>query len=928
MSSKNSTIKIGAAIALIASVTFAESVDTDIVIYGSSPAAISAAVQAKRMGRSCVIVSPETRIGGLTTGGLGQTDIGNKAAFGGIALEFYRDVAKWYADEKHWTRQKPTEYFPDGQCAGSKDGGSMWTFEPSAVLAILEGWEKRDGLDIHRGKLLDRGPGKVKLKGEGEQRKIVSFLTLDGTEYRGKMFIDATYEGDLMAAAGVSYAVGREANSVYGETINGNVSTEAAGAWNHGINDEVSAYVKPGDRSSGLLPGVEPYNPDEKPGDGDKRVQAYCFRMCLTDDPGNRIPFMKPVGYDERNYELLFRDFEKGFALSERPSGARAWKWEWCPSIMSKMPNRKTDSNNRCGFSTDFIGANWNWPEATYAEREQMLKAHLDYQMGLMWTLANHPRIPEVVREYFSKYGTCKDEFLDGLGSGWQRQLYVREARRMIGDYVMTEHNCRGKVKASRPVALGAYTMDSHHVRRVETKDGFVRNEGNVEDHGFAGPYPIDYGAIIPKRGECSNLFVPVCLSASHVAFGSIRMEPVFFALGQVAGTAAAQAIDANCAVQDLPYAPLARRLLADGQILEIDPPRKLLVAAANSPAYEKAKADYVCDGVNDESEINMAISRLVYGGTIRLADGEYHIDSFKEEGNSAINFGYNGGKARVIRIKGTTENKSYNTRYGVTLLVTKNAMGAMKADETYRVFYGCARKPEPVGDFYTYTHLNNVNFENFYLYFDNASKRLIGIDGRLFGSMDIDLVGIYQKSYFNDRFMHIGAPDIPCDGTVGVYSVPSSNDEMARCCYKNVNVGGLYRGFVFDGVDHLIMSVSGPCRCVYGYWFESGAKTMTILNCCDEGNLYLPYFKGKGHVTMIDFNIERFNAKFIPTDCRGERSEHGAVEETPGAWQGSISYTLQGGAFGLGNGGGFQPGRFWAEGSGKRFKTRDLNNK
>ena len=545
------------------------SVERDVVVYGSSPAAITAAISAQKDGRSVVIVSPETRIGGLTTGGLGQTDIGNKAAFGGLALKFYRDVAAHYREKANWKWEKRSDYIPDGQCSGTKGEDSMWTFEPSAALTILEGWEKAYGLEIHRGKRLDRSAGKVKVEGEGERRRVVSFFTEDGTEYCGKMFVDSTYEGDLMAAAGVSYFVGREANGVYGETISGN-APDAEGAWNHNLNDGVSAYVKSGDRSSGLLPGVEPYDPAAKPGDGDRRVQAYCFRMCLTDVPENRIPFAKPENYDERNYELLFRDYEAAWSRpGVKPTGARVWTGASIPSIMSRMPNRKTDSNNRCGFSTDFIGANWAWPEASYAERERILKAHLDYQKGLMWTLANHPRIPKEVRAYFSKFGTCRDEFADGLGDGWQSQLYVREARRMVGDYVMTERNCRGKAVAPRPVAMGAYTMDSHHVRRIETKDGFVRNEGNVEDHNFPGPYGIDYGAIVPKRGECANLFVPVCLSASHMAFGSIRMEPVFFALGQVAGTAAVQAISAGCTVQDLPYPPLRARLLAEGQVLE-----------------------------------------------------------------------------------------------------------------------------------------------------------------------------------------------------------------------------------------------------------------------------------------------------------------------------------------------------------------------
>ena len=525
--------------------------DFDIIVYGSSPAAISAAVQAGRMGARAVVVSPETRIGGLTAGGLGQTDIGNKSVFGGLALEFYRDVAKWYADPARWTRQKREEYFPDGQCAGTKGSDSMWTFEPSAALAILEEGEKREKLDIRRGERLDREKGV-----ETEGGRIVSIRTLSGNVYRGKVFVDATYEGDLMAAAGVSYAVGREANSAYGETLNGN---EPGLATHHQLNPGVDPYVVPGDPGSGLLPGVEPYDPGFAPGDGDGRVQAYCFRMCLTDVPENRIPFAKPEGYDERDYELLFRHFEKG------PAKGVPW-------INSRMPNRKTDTNNGGGFSTDFIGRNWRWPEASYAEREEMFAAHLKYQKGLMWTLANHPRVPEGVRRKVSAWGTCRDEFQDGPGDGWQSQLYVREGRRMIGEYVMTEANCRGRTVAPEPVAMGAYTMDSHHVRRHVGADGFVRNEGDVQVSRDAKgkrfpPYPIGYGAITPKRGECTNLLVPVCLSATHIAFGSIRMEPVFFALGQAAGTAASIAASRGVAVQDVPYGELSRRLAADGQV-------------------------------------------------------------------------------------------------------------------------------------------------------------------------------------------------------------------------------------------------------------------------------------------------------------------------------------------------------------------------
>ena len=562
----------------------------DVVIYGSSPAALTAAIAAQRLGKTAVIVSPETRIGGLTTGGLGQTDIGNKAAFGGLALQFSKDVAAYYRDEANWKWQKRSDYLPDGQCAGTKGEESMWTFEPSAALKILEGWERKYDLKIVRGKRLNRTPGRGKvqiLREEGKGERITSFETEDGAVFRGKMFVDATYEGDLMAAAGVPYTVGREPNLCYDETISGIQNRMAE---YHQFNPGVDPYVRKGDPKSGLLPGVEPYDPNEKDGDGDRRVQAYCFRMCLTDVPENRIPFVKPEGYNELDYEILFRNFEAASEEDRAAFASGAWleKGRLQPAKFSPMPNRKTDSNNNSGVSTDFIGGNWNWPEASYAEREKILKAHLDWQMGLMWTLANHPRVPEGVRAVFSRWGTCKDEFADGPGSGWQSQLSVREARRLVSDYVMTEANCRGERVASRPVAMGAYTMDSHHVRRVVGADGFLHNEGDVEDYrryspwgekaslltgnrreDTFDPFPIDYGAIVPKRWWGTNLFVPVCLSASHMAFGAIRMEPVFFALGQVAGTAAAQAIDSGCVVQDLAYGPLRARLLADGQVLE-----------------------------------------------------------------------------------------------------------------------------------------------------------------------------------------------------------------------------------------------------------------------------------------------------------------------------------------------------------------------
>ena len=558
---------IGLAVALSAGVCAAVQ-EADIVIYGSTPAAISAAVQAKRMGKSAIVVSPEKRIGGLTTGGLGQTDIGNKEAFGGIAREFYRAVCDHYRKPESWKWQKQKDYMPKGATLSYEQGEAMWTFEPSVALKILEEWERDGALDIRRGEFLDRTPlgsGKIcrgVVLGNG---RITAIRTLSGEEYRGRMFVDATYEGDLMAAAGCSYFVGREGNAVYGETSDG---IQVAASVHHQFLPGVDPYVVKGDPSSGLLPNVEPYDPKERDGDGDCRVQAYNIRMCLTDVEENRIPFKKPVNYNELDYELLFRNIELG--------------WDQCARNQGAMPNRKTDTNNHGGFASDFIGRSWRWPEASYEEREQIFREHLEYTQGLMWTLANHPRIPEEVRQEYSRWGTCKDEFLDGSGDGWQTQLYVREARRLVGEYVVTEFDCRGMRKSKRPVALGAYGMDSHHARRRVGADGFVHNEGDIQDYSAIPggirkgpgvvrfpPYGIDYGAILPKKSECTNLLVPVCVSASHMAFGSIRMEPVFFELGQVAATAAAQAIDADSSVQDLDYASLREQLLADGMRLD-----------------------------------------------------------------------------------------------------------------------------------------------------------------------------------------------------------------------------------------------------------------------------------------------------------------------------------------------------------------------
>jgi hypothetical protein len=537
----------------------------DIVIYGGTSAGIAAAIQSSRMGKSVMLIEPSSRIGGLTTGGLGQTDIGNKQAIGGISREFYQNIKKYYEDDKNWKWDTKTEYRDGGQTRTAEGEDAMWTFEPSAALKVYETMMKPEKITVVYNQRLNRENG-VKKQG----KNIVEIEMESGEKYRGKMFIDATYEGDLMATAGVSYSVGRESNKEFGETLNGVQAndysitlrgTVSRNSIHHNFIDGVDPYIVKGDPSSGLLPFIIEGGPGID-GRGDKGIQAYCFRMTLTDHPENRIPFKKPKEYKEIEYELLFRNYEAAEGPIEEMYHYGAPLVPW---INSAMPNRKTDTNNQKGFSTDFIGQNWDYPEASYEEREKIIERHRTYQQGLMWTLAYHPRIPKKVRDKVSKWGTCKDEY--EREDGWQQQLYVREARRMKSDYVMTQRNCEGFDVAEDPISLAAYGMDSHQVQRYVDANGYVQNEGNVEAHGFS-PYPISYRSIIPKKEECNNLLVPVCVSSTHIAFGSIRMEPVFMILGQSAATAAALAIENGTDVHSLDYNALKTRLLKDKQIL------------------------------------------------------------------------------------------------------------------------------------------------------------------------------------------------------------------------------------------------------------------------------------------------------------------------------------------------------------------------
>ena len=560
----------------------AQTIEADICVYGGTPGGVSAAVQSARMGKKAVLVVMRRHVGGMTSGGLTATDIGNRKAIGGFANEVYAKI---------------------GRTSG---------FKPSQAEETFLHFLKEAGVTVYYEHRL-----KDVVK---EGNRIVSISLENGNTVKAKMFIDSTYEGDLFAKAGVSYHVGREANETYGETINGVQFKNA-----HNFSVKVDPYRTPGDPSSGLLPTISGEDPG-KAGEGDKKIQAYNFRFWLSNSE-NRLPFPKPEGYDRNRYLLLER------YLKASPK----------PQIPFQI--HPGDCNNTGGFSTDHIGANYQWPEADYATREKIFQDHVNYQQGLAYFSANDPEVPQSVRERVASFGLANGEFPET--GGWPHELYVREGRRMISDYVMTEQECRSVKIPEDSVGLAAYTMDSHNCQRVVI-NGAVRNEGDVQT-GVKRPYSISYRSIVPKEKECSNLLVSVCLSSSHIAYGSIRMEPVFMILGQSAGTAASFAIDANVPVQKVDYAKLRERLLADQQILIWDaPPAAPEEMPKNAPAgidvtTEAAKAtgewiDSTSGGYLHDGNANKGALSITFTPTLPT-EGVYdvYIASTKN-GNRATN--------------------------------------------------------------------------------------------------------------------------------------------------------------------------------------------------------------------------------------------------------------------------------------------------
>jgi hypothetical protein len=585
----------------------AEEPTYDVVVYGGTSGAIAAAVQAKRMGKSVVVVSPDKHLGGLSSGGLGYTDTGNKATIGGVAREFYHRVWKHYDRPEAWVQQKREEYGNQGQGTPAIDGEqkTMWIFEPHVAEQVFEDFVKELGLTVDRDQWLDREKGVTK-----EGSRITSITTLAGKTYRGKMYIDATYEGDLMAAAGVSYHVGRESAAQYDEQWNG-VQTGVLHHKHHFGDMKVSPYVVPSDPKSGVLPRISTAPPGEY-GAEDKKVQAYCFRMCLTNDDSNRIPFAKPAGYDPQQYELLVRIYEKG--------------WRETFNKFDPIPNHKTDTNNHGPMSTDNIGMNYDYPEASYERRREIIAEHTTYQQGWLYFIANDPRIPSDVQNEMKAWGLPKDEFKDN--GGWPHQIYVREARRMVGSFVMTQNELQKKKPTPDSVGMGSYGIDSHNIQRYITPEGYVQNEGDIGVSTY-GPYAIAYGSLVPKRGECDNLLVPVCVSSTHIAFGSIRMEPVFMILGQSAATAAAMAIDAGQAVQDVPYTKLREKLLADGQVLEYTGP-------TNTKGVDPKKLSGI---VIDDSEAKLTGSWSDSAAAKKFVGDHYRHDGNAKDGKFAAAF-------------------------------------------------------------------------------------------------------------------------------------------------------------------------------------------------------------------------------------------------------------------------------------------------
>ena len=520
-------------------------IKVDVCVYGGTSSGMVAAATVAQVGKSVILIEQGRHLGGLSSGGLGETDIGNKRVIGGLSRDFYQRIGKVYHQPE------------------------AWKFAPSVAEKVFQGIIDENHIRVlleHRiVSAAKNGAHLVSIAVEHAPTDDYNAQAAQGTGERvtieAKEFIDAGYEGDLMAQAKVSFTVGREAVGRYDESLNGIRAETPKHQFPKDI--QVDPFVKPGDPASGLIPLVKELD-GGKPGDGDNRVQAYNFRVCVGNDKANLIPFTPPPGYDAANYELLVRYIAAMDAAGKPMTESTFFNW-------NIMPGNKTDINNNGAVSTDYIGQSWAYPEADYAMRGKIWHAHRDYVQGLFYFMATDPRSPPKVRGFLSHWGLCKDEFQDT--GGWPHQMYVREARRMVSDYVVTQKVCKHEETAADSIGMAAYNMDSHNCNRI-VKNGAAINEGDVQVSP-SGPYPIAYRAIIPKAAECDNLLVPVCLSATHIAYGSIRMEPVFMVLGQSSALAACQAIDDGKPLQRIDVAKLQKSLLEAGQVLAYTAPAK-----------------------------------------------------------------------------------------------------------------------------------------------------------------------------------------------------------------------------------------------------------------------------------------------------------------------------------------------------------------
>jgi hypothetical protein len=501
----------------------------DVVVYGGTAGGVLTAVTAAREGLRAALLEPGNHLGGMFTGGLSRTDYGKKEVIGGYALEVF-----WRLGNHYETRRF-------GQDAA-------WYFEPKIAEQVL-----REMLDEVGVKVLYRHRLREKTGVAKSGRRVASITMENGAAFEARIFVDSTYEGDLMAQAGVSYTWGRESMAQYGESLAG-VRAETP---KHQFLVDVSPYGPDGK----LLPEVYG-GPRGDPGQGDKKVQAYNFRMILSSDPANQVPYPKPQGYDPRRYELLARLLEATVKKNGRAPRMNE------VTLIAPIPNKKADINNQGAFSTDYIGGSWDYPEASYARRAEIWQAHIDYVAGFFYFLAHDPRVPADLQKEVNSWGLAKDEYLDT--NHWPHQLYIREARRMVGDFVMTQKDIQTELTKPDPIGMGSYNSDSHNIQRLPTPDGFVRNEGDMQVP--VTPYQIPYRVMLPKRGQAENLLVPVCFSASHVAYSTLRMEPQYMILGQAAGVAAKLAIDADKPVQSIDTADLTHRLRAQGAVMEYHP--------------------------------------------------------------------------------------------------------------------------------------------------------------------------------------------------------------------------------------------------------------------------------------------------------------------------------------------------------------------